>query len=116
MMNGNQNESVVSFLGNTSASFSLKYDDGSVQGWPLHLVATWSLSADGRNLDLLVMDADPPTRLELRGYNLGEVADALAFGSGGTATVHGVRYLALAVPERAYLVSAQVRRMQLSDE
>lgn len=116
MNHDDPNDSVVSFLGNSSPSLSLRHEDGSVQGWPMQYVATWLLSSDGRSLDILVVDADPPTRLELRGQGLAEVTDALASGSGGTVIVQGVRYLPLATPGRAYVVSAQAKRAWLSDE
>lgn len=115
-MNEGAHRSVYSFLGNSSSSFSLQYEDGRVQGWPLHFISTWLLSADCCRLDLLVVDADPPTRIELRGRNLAEVVEALASGSGGSAIVQGERYLPIAAPARAYVVSAQAKRAWLSDE
>lgn len=115
-MNDEPHDAVVSFRANSVASFILQYEDGRARGWPLHYLSTWSLSADGRTLDLLLVDADPPTRIALRGQNLGEIADALASGGGGTAVVCGSRYLSLASPERAYVVSAEVRRTQGLEE
>ena len=109
-------QSVVSFVENGSVSLSLRFVDGRVQGWPLHLISTWSLSADGRSLDIHVVDADPLTRLELRGRNLAEVAEAIASGRGGIVSVHGERYLSLAAIGRAYVVSAEAKRTQEPNE
>jgi len=102
-------EPVVSFRDAQHASVVLHKLDGSVSGWPLHMLTHWSLgpTAANRTHELSITIGDATIRIG--GERLTEITIELAACERGLEMhAYDLRYRALADPKRPFIFSITV--------
>ncbi len=100
-------EPVVSFRDAEHAALVVTLGDGSIFGWPLHLLTQWSLSGLPTSQELSVAISD--VVVEISGERLGGIASEIAASQRGLElTAHDERYRALADPKRPFISKINV--------